>query len=89
MITVFFESQDTQSNWLAKLYAATDNYNIQEFYQFNLKNILNQGRSGSKIIQGINKMSRTDVAIKIISKDNKSASKIEDVKDLIKMYEIA
>ena len=89
MITIFFESQDTQSNWLAKLYAATDNYNIQEFYQFNLKKILAQGRSGSKIIKGINKMSRTDVAIKIISKDNKSTSQIEDVKDLIKMYEIA
>lgn len=51
--------------------------------------IIARTSSGNIIVEGQHKMSNIQVAIKIISKKDKSVTEIEAIRDFIKMYQIA
>jgi hypothetical protein len=51
--------------------------------------ILGFGKSGSIICKGVNKSTRSDVAIKIIQKKNTTTIEIELIRDMIKIFEFS
>ena len=59
-----------------------------ENYEDNKNDIIAHGKN-SVIVPGSHKSSKKEVAIKIIQKKNKSQADIEDIRDCIKMYQIA
>ena len=48
-----------------------------------------KGRNGNQIVKGQHRVTKQEVAIKIIPKEDKSVSEIEDIRETIKMYEQA
>ena len=44
--------------------------------------------SGNIVVEGTHKKSNKKVAIKVISKKDKTVSEIEAIRDIIKLYEI-
>ena len=52
-------------------------------------NVLGEGRSGSIIAGGKHIDSQKEVAIKIISKKDKTIAQIDEIRDQIKMYQLA